>query len=923
MHNLTTLLTLLFFTSILTSQLSGQKKMDYTIYSEWNSLSNSKLSDDGNWVAYNIKPAKGDSKLYLVNTNTKKQTIIERAGNATFDKNGAYAFALISPPYDTIQAKKRAKIDKKKMPKDTLAIIELASLNVTKIDKVKDYEAPKEWGDYIVFHKEARKDTTKNIKKESKKNGSTLYIHQLSNQKTDSIRFVTSYVCSEEEKIIAAVSTGIDSTEEDQVLLYHVPSNKKNKIIEAKGKYKKLNFSKKGKHLAFLQDIDTTKSELRPYKLHLWSKGQLKSKIIVDESSNRNGEDYFLSENANLNFSDDEKRLFYGIAPAPIVQDTNLLPEEIVSVEVWTYTDKLLYTQQENNLDSDKKKTYDVIYDINKRKQIPLLTKEESGISYPRKRNSNYAIIYNQKPYAQTISWLGYAARDLSIVNLSNGEKKTFASAEIGFPRISPDDKYGLWYNSVERNWKSVELSSAKVKTITNNAEVSFYNERHDSPSEPRPYGFAFWTKEDKNVVIYDRYDLWKVDPSGKKKPERLTDGRSSKTVYRYVQIDDEAYNIPTDSTVLVEIFKENNKDEGLAYLNLKTKEIKLVEQGAYTYNTRRIAKAKNADRLIFTKESFRTYPDLILTNSDFTNQRTISNTNPQQSEYAWGDISLYKWTSPDGTELEGLLLKPDNFDPNKKYPMIVNFYERSSDRLHRHRAPAAGRSTINYSYYANKGYVIFNPDVVYKIGYPGKSAYNAVISGVESLKKEAWLDHDRIGVQGHSWGGYQIAHLITKTDIFKCAEAGAPVVNMTSAYGGIRWGSGMSRMFQYEKTQSRIGATLWEKPELYIENSPLFNTPDVNTPVLILHNDADGAVPWYQGIEYFVALRRLNKPAWLLNYNDEPHWPVKWQNRVDFNRRLEQFFDHYLMDKPMPSWMKNGVSPIKKGIRQGIESDK
>ena len=251
---------------------------------------------------------------------------------------------------------------------------------------------------------------------------------------------------------------------------------------------------------------------------------------------------------------------------------------------------------------------------------------------------------------------------------------------------------------------------------------------------------------------------------------------------------------------------------------------------------------------------------------------------------------------------------------------MIVNFYERSSDRLHRHRHPTPGRSTINYSYYANHGYLIFNPDVPYRIGYPGESAYNSVMSGVTHLIDQGFVDKEHIALQGHSWGGYQVAYLATKTNLFACIESGAPVVNMTSAYGGIRWGSGLSRMFQYENSQSRIGGTLWEYPVRYIENSPLFFLDKVETPILILHNDKDGAVPWYQGIEFFVALRRLNKPAWMLNYNDEPHWPVKRQNRVDFNRRMEQFFAHYLKDAPMPQWMTRGVPALEVGIEQGLE---
>ena len=269
---------------------------------------------------------------------------------------------------------------------------------------------------------------------------------------------------------------------------------------------------------------------------------------------------------------------------------------------------------------------------------------------------------------------------------------------------------------------------------------------------------------------------------------------------------------------------------------------------------------------------------------------------------------------------MEGMLVKPEGFDPGKKYPMIVNFYEKSSNGLNRHRDPYPGRSTITYSFYASRGYLIFNPNVNYKTGYPGEDAYNCVIPGVTSLIEKGFVDEDNIGVQGHSWGGYQIAHLINETNIFKCAESGAPVVNMISAYGGIRWGSGLSRMFQYERTQSRIGGSLWEYPLRYIENSPIFFVDKVQTPVLILHNDEDGAVPWYQGIEYFGALRRLGKPAWLLNYRGEPHWPVKVQNRIDFNIRLAQFFDYYLKGELMPKWMRDGVPAAELGINQGYE---
>lgn len=317
----------------------------------------------------------------------------------------------------------------------------------------------------------------------------------------------------------------------------------------------------------------------------------------------------------------------------------------------------------------------------------------------------------------------------------------------------------------------------------------------------------------------------------------------------------------------------------------------------------------------MFTRENFQVFPDLLLADSSFTGIKKISHANPWQDEYGWGTAKLFVWKNLNGLKNEGMLFFPPDFDPDKKYPLIVNFYERSSQDLHRHRAPEAHRSSINYTYYTNNGYVIFNPDISYTTGQPGEDCYNAVESGVDALLKLGYIDESRMALQGHSWGGYQVAYLLTKTGRFRCAEAGAPVVNMVSAYGGVRWESGMSRMFQYEKAQSRLGVTLWDDPSLYHKNSPVYHMHKVTTPVLIMHNDHDGSVPWEQGIEYYMALRRLGKEAWLLNYNGEPHWPVKWQNRLDFNIRMQQFFDFYLRQAPMPAWMKTGNTPLDKGI--------
>jgi dipeptidyl aminopeptidase/acylaminoacyl peptidase len=330
--------------------------------------------------------------------------------------------------------------------------------------------------------------------------------------------------------------------------------------------------------------------------------------------------------------------------------------------------------------------------------------------------------------------------------------------------------------------------------------------------------------------------------------------------------------------------------------------------------------RAKAADVMLFTRESVREFPDLWVSGFDFADMREISDANPQQSEYIWADVELVTWRSADGVSLEGLLYKPEDFDSSQTYPTVVNFYERDSDNLYRHHAPVPHRSVIRPTFYASRGYLVFMPDVRYRVGYPGESALNAVVPGVLSLVRRGYVDANAIGVQGHSWGGYQIAYMVTRSNLFKAAAGGAPVANMVSAYGGIRWGSGMSRMFQYERTQSRLGATLWEAPMRYIENSPIFWADKVETPLLMMHNDEDHAVPWYQGIEMFVALRRLGKPAWLVNYNGERHWPTDYHEKRDWNIRMQQFFDHYLKGDGPPVWLAAGIPATAKGKTLGLE---
>jgi dipeptidyl aminopeptidase/acylaminoacyl peptidase len=330
------------------------------------------------------------------------------------------------------------------------------------------------------------------------------------------------------------------------------------------------------------------------------------------------------------------------------------------------------------------------------------------------------------------------------------------------------------------------------------------------------------------------------------------------------------------------------------------------------------ISKAKNADRFIYSQESFIQSPVLYTWSNN--NKIQLGVTNPQQKEYNWGTAELFKWKAYNGKEATGIVYKPEDFDPKKKYPMIVYFYETLSDALYDYKEPAPIRSAVNIPFFVSRGYILFLPDIHYTTGHPGKNAYDYIVSGSRALVKKGFVDSSNMALQGHSWGGYQAAQLATMTKLFKAVWAGAPVANMTSAYGGIRWESGISRQFQYEKTQSRIGATLWEKPNLYIENSPLFHLDKVTAPMVIMANDADGAVPWYQGIELFSGLRRLGKKVWMFNYNGQGHGLTQRQDMRDYQIRMQQWFDWILKGEKPAKWIVEGVPAVRKGKDWGLE---
>jgi dipeptidyl aminopeptidase/acylaminoacyl peptidase len=917
-----------------------KKPLDHQVYDSWQAIGATGVSKKGDKVFYQVSPQEGDGILYLKNEKNETLSTLPRASNPKFSADDSHLVSMISPLYkDT----RKARIDKKKredMPKDSLGIYSFVTKSWVKIPQVKSYQLAEDNAKYLVYLYDEVADTTKAAKKpagdstkvktppaRAKKPSTNLAVYLLGSGRDTLFTQVESYELDKKGTSLVFVRKPQekDSTgKTGGVFRYDLANRTLQQISSGKGTFKGFTFDETGSKLVYLGDRSGEKAQIKDFKVYLHS-GSDTSKVLVASTTSGVPQKWQVSGDGNLKFSKNGEKLFLGLAPIPRVKDTTLVEFEHAKVDIWHWQDDYLQTQQLVNLRRDLSKSYLSVVNFNQPDKVILLGDEKlSDLRNTEDANNEYVLGSTDFGRRIETQWQTGSVVDLYVISTKDGSRKLVAEKVRGNASLSPEGKYVIWYNRADAQWFTYDISTGKTVNLTKDLGVSFADEDNDSPDDPNSYGIGGWTAGDQKLWLYDKYDIWSMNADGTQ-PTKITNGREQKITFRYNDWKERKSRFsPTvldeKKPFILTAFNHNNKENGFYSLTLQTgkkapkEPFKLITWSKNAYGN--ISEAKDAKVYIYTKERYEESPNLYVS-KDFLAETKLSETNPQQKEYNWGTAELYRWTTPSGKPAEGILYKPEDFDPNKTYPIIAYFYEKLSDGLYRYTAPAPTPSRLNISFFVSNGYVVLAPDIEYTIGYPGKSAEEYINSGMASLKQNKWAG--KLAIQGQSWGGYQVAHLITVTDMYSAAWSGAPVVNMTSAYGGIRWGTGMNRQFQYERTQSRIGATLWEKPELFIENSPLFRLPNVKTPVVIMHNDQDGAVPWYQGIEMFTALRRLQKPVWMLNYNGDDHNLIQRQNRKDISRRQLQFFDHFLKGKPAAPWIEKGVPATLKGIDWGF----
>jgi len=916
-----------------TAQTAVKKPITHDVYDSWKSIQGTKLSGDGVWLAYALTPQDGDGELVVRNLKTNAEIRAARGREPLITQDNRFVVFAVAPYKKDVDQARKAKKKPEDMPKAGVGIVNLSTGQATTVaEHVKSFRVPDDVTPQVVVYLTAPDapapvasgGTEKPRGRDKKAIGTDLVIRDLSSGLQTSIPEVSEYAINKSGAWLAyGVSSKTPANE--GAFARGIANGVRKTLLAGPGNYKGFVFDNAGVQAAFVSDRDDAKAPAPRYKLYQWStSADAASELPIPANAHM-----AVSDNGRLEFSKDGGRLYFGMSPPRAAEPDE--PPDLIKVDIWNYKDAELQPMQKVRADQETKRTYRAVFHLADKRFAQLATPDMPDVRVGD--SATQALGVSNVPYRQLVSWDGNYD-DYYLVKLADGSRQKILDKEHFGATVSPGGQFILYFDEDDDNWYTVRVADGRKTNITKDLGVMFQSETDDRPEHPTPYGQAGWTEGDNTVVLYDRYDIWEVHPDGRA-PRMLTAGlgRKQHIVFRYSRAEAappstqepeeevgprrqaEQPPIPTTRPLLLSAVDERTKASGLYRVSFTgtAEPAKLVMlDKAFGAPI----KARNADVYVFTLSRFEEFGNLWTSSGAFTDMKKVSDANPQQANYNWGTSELIEYVNADGKHLQAILTKPENFDPAKKYPMLVYIYEQLTNNLHRYVAPAPGGSSINVTRYASNGYIILQPDIVYDLGYPGQSALKCVLPAVQTVLAKGFVDPARVGIQGHSWGGYQISYMITKTNIFRAVEAGASVGDMFGGYGGIRWGTGMSRAFQYEKTQSRIGVPPWKNPLIYMENSPIFWIENIHTPYLTMANDEDDAVPWQQGIEFFTAMRRLGKEAYMFVYNGEKHGLRQRENQKHWTVHMAEYFDYFFKDAPKPDWMEHGVPYLDKGKR-------
>lgn len=932
---------------------------------DWESVRQFSLSPDGKWSAHFLMPGDGDGKLIVRKTDSPISKADDKApegeaeekaegeADAKTDEgkdekkdeaksdskdvmefvvgpgSGQIAFSHDSQfmAYRSAPKDKESKAAKKSgtPPKNKAILIELKTGKEVVFEKTQRFAFSEDNPDYFVVHKMKPKGRPSG---DEGWDGTDLVVHNLNSSSQINIGNVKSFAFNDSGKFLALLIDA-EGRSGNGLQLFHVSDARIESLENGDARYRSLSWTREGDALSFLRSKKDEDFEKPHHHLIAFSElgGANQQRIELDPV--KHGaipEEMTISSNRRLEWSDDRKMIFFGIHDMERKEDAKEKGEsksddakgekksgkgdddsEVAELVIWHWEDKRLQSQQQVQESRDKNRFDLCVYHVDKDEVMRLGDDEIENVSVSRPHK--FAIGTSDEKYRRFGNMEGTDLSDIYTIDLATGKRKLVLEGAQYVFDVSPNGNLLLYYKN-EGHYFIYNMSKSTHTNVTKDVAAVFYDIEDDHNVVKPPRRPIDWTTDGDHILLSDGFDIWKVAADGSGGKNLTVDGNEKQIRYRFpFRFDPDVMGVDLSKPVYISTYGEWTKKSGFCRLSPGETGVEMLLWDDASFGG--ISKLEDHEIYTYSRGSHEDPDNNYVGGPDLKDAVQLTDSNRQQANFKWSSgVQLVDYQNSDGVKLQGALHLPADYIEGKKYPTIVLMYEKLSQTANRYGAPRTGG--LSTSIYNSKGYAVFNPDIVFKVNDPGMSSVDCILAGLDAAIETGVVDPDRVGIHGHSWGGYQTAFMITQTDRFKAAVAGAPLTNMISMYSSIYWNSGSPNQPIFERSQGRFSSGYWDNLEAYARNSPVYHAKNVKTPLLLLHNDKDGAVDWNQGIEYFNTLRRLDKPVVMLQYKGENHGLRVPANRKDYSHRMLDFFDHHLKGEDAATWWSDGIKHLE-----------
>lgn len=901
-HVRSTFLLLLISTFSLTAQdLNSSKKVNVSDYGKWENLGfRSTFSEDGKWFFYDIRRNNSKNEIRLHNLIDNTLKILPEGNRAKFSSDSKWLGYFVNPSAEERKNSKKPKRSK-------FRLIDLNSGDSLIVEDVTSFSFSDNSQYLAMTHYKSKG-------KESK--GTDLVVRNLITNQDFNFGNVAEFSWQEDGLLLAMIIDA-DGKAGNGVQLFNPETGVLKVLDNDETTYSGLTWREESDDLAVFKSLEDENYKESSNHILLWQNlSSKKSTILTFDQFQVEGfpEHNKVITNRGINWSDDGKSIFFNIKaweekPKKEKKESKTdksekkeyqdLTDESPALQIWHSKDVKVIPEQQQSASRRRDDQHLSVWHIDKGSFVQLADEHVETVRL--QVNINVAVGQDATPYEKE-AMFGRGNNDIYTVNLSTGERKKVLTEVNYVSAIDPNGRYIPYVKA--GNYFVYDIANDRSKNLTEELSASFVNQDDDHPTpEKRPYGFVAWEKGGASFFVHSKYDLWQLWADGSK-ARKITDGKSDQIRYRFSFLDFEDY-VDQKKEVYLSMFGYWSKKSGYAKV-VPGKNVKqLIWEDA---RVSRLSKAENADKFAYSMETFSDSPDFFVTSSKFNKVKQVSETNPFQKDYAWGKSETIEYTNANGKRLQGSLFYPANYEPGKKYPMITYIYELLSDGVHSYSSPSQS-NYYSHTVFTQEGYFVLRPDIVFDAGNPGISSVRTMEAAVKAVVDKGIVDEKRVGLIGHSWGGYQAGYAVTQTDIFAASVAGAGLTNLTSMSGMIAWAfGGAPENEHFEVSQERMIVPVYKDVDSYIRNSSIFSVEKLNTPLLFEVGDKDQNVDWRQGIEYYNAARRARKQFVLLVYANEGHGLRETKNSADYQMRILKWFGHYLKGEEAAPWIEQGI---------------